>query len=64
MLIAKAAEACPACLTSDRTGGSVTQRLLVAAVMGMFPIIVAGTIGFKIYRICQHHPQKLKNKAG
>lgn len=63
MLIAKIAEACPACLTTSKTG-SVTQRLVVAAVMGMFPIIVAGTIGFKIFRICQHHPQKLKNKAG
>ena len=49
----EAAFACPACLTSDNNGGT-TQKLLMLAFMGFFPLLAAAGIGFLIYKMTKN----------
>ena len=63
ILLPKAAQACPACLTSD-TEGFINQRVWVIGIMGLFPVVLAGVIGFKIYQICRSDSQKITKDSG
>lgn len=52
------AQACPACLTSDK-GEFLHQRILLLGIMGLLPILVAAAVTFKIYQICNFDSQKM-----
>lgn len=64
VFLPQVAQACPACLTSD-TEGLINQRVWVIGIMGLFPVVLACVIGFKIYQICHSDSQKIiKNSGG
>ncbi|MBI5150340.1 MAG: hypothetical protein HZA28_06185 [Candidatus Omnitrophica bacterium] len=52
IFLPRLAEACPACLVSNN-GRFLNQTLVAVAVMWLLPVLLAGVIGFQIYRLCR-----------
>lgn len=63
VFLPQVAQACPACLTSDAEG-FMNQRVWVMGIMGLFPLVLASAIGFKIYTICHSDSQKKTKDLG
>ena len=62
VFLSQTAQACPACLTSDK-GEFIYQRILMIGVMGLLPVLVAAAVAFKIYQICHFDSQKMTKGA-